>query len=272
MVTLALALGYLVADCGDAARVAELRADVVAELAAGHGRELATARSKVSTLSGLVDDLAQRAEEDRDLIGGQAATIQALRGELSSVSTVTITIPGQTTQAPGGSVACQLGEIRVGVATCSSGAVTCTTDDLSHRIHVALSDGDAVALVEVQTSAEPDQWVELPAEVEVVQIGDPLRVIRPEVRLGLMAGLEIPAPMPHLMPALSLQWLHPTRDLDLLGVRVGADSTAAMIGADLACYRVGAHLPIIEAIRLCAGAGYATTGQALATITAEVPI
>jgi hypothetical protein len=247
----------------------------VARLAAGHGIQIAHTRAQVLAASELVAALNEAATEDRDAIAAQAATIAALRGELRSTSRVEVVIAGETTTAattPDGgplSIGCRLGGIRLGTATMSEGVMSCTTLDLRARVHLSVSDTDAAALVEVSTG---DEWVELPSSLTTTTTGRRHRVVRPELRIGLLGGVEWPSGQGRVMPSLSLAWLHPTPDLDLLGVRVAADATTAMIGVDAACYRIGAHLPVVEAVRLCAGAGYTTGGEGVGTMTLEVPI
>mgnify|MGYP003151043501 CR=1 FL=1 len=247
----------------------------LARLAAGHGIQIAHTRAQVMTSGELVAAMAEAATEDRDLIGAQAATIAALRGELRSTSRIGVVLIGETTEAPTTpdgqplSIGCRLGGVLVGTATINDGALTCATLDLRARVHLAVSDTDAAALVEVSTGEE---WTELPSSLTTTTTGRRHRVVSPEVRLGLLGGGEWPSGRGRVMPALSLAWLHPTPDLDLLGVRVAADATAALVGVDAACYRIGAHLPVVEALRLCAGVGYTTLGAGVGTMILEVPL
>jgi len=247
----------------------------VARLAAGHGIQIAHARAQVMTAAELVAAMTEGATEDAEVIAAQAATIAALRGELRSTSRVDVVIPGETTEAPitpGGdpvSIGCRLGDMVVGTATMSGGELSCTTLDLRARVHLALSDTDGAAIVEVATGEE---WVELPSSMATTTTGPRHRAVRPELRLGVVGGVEWPAARARVMPALSLQWLHPTPDWDLLGVRVAVDATTAAVGVDAVCYRVGRHLPLVDAVRACLGAGYTSGGAGLASLILEVPL
>lgn len=146
------------------------------------------------------------------------------------------------------------------------------TYDLAVRATVAIGDVDAVALVEVATGADPEEWVEVPAALEVhTATATPHELMAASVALGVSGHLASPLPVmrPQLeaSAALLLPWLHPSRVVDVLTPRLNVSGTGARVGIDLVSWNLGDVLPVVDDLWIGAGGSIATDARWSADFT-----
>jgi hypothetical protein len=146
------------------------------------------------------------------------------------------------------------------------------TYDLAVRATVAIGDVDAVALVEVATGADPEEWVEVPAALEVhTATATPHKLVSASVALGVSGHLA--SPLPAMRPqleasaALLLPWLHPSRVVDVMTPRLGVSSRDIRAGVDVVSWNLGAVLPVVDDLWIGAGASIATDARWSADLT-----
>ena len=119
---------------------------------------------------------------------------------------------------------------------------TFETYDLTFRNSIVLSDENSSALLQVASSADPDNYIELPIDsLEVRSISDqPL--FEPHIGVGLTLSAS---ENPDLLGSIFLSFLHPHENVDVLGIRVAANGQTAQFGLDLAGYNIAAHIPVL---------------------------
>ena len=118
---------------------------------------------------------------------------------------------------------------------------TFETYDLTFKSSVVISDKNSSALLQVASSADPETYIEFPIDsFEVRSISDqPL--FEPHIGMGLtLSASEHPA----LLGSIFLSFLHPHENVDVLGIRVGADRQTVQFGLDFVGYNIASHIPI----------------------------
>lgn len=203
------------------------------------GRLVITERNKTGDLMSAIG-----AMEDPPVAAGVVA---ATHGVITHVGAVEIQLPPEVREViveiPAdlqASAPCMLGVLEIGQASVSGSALRCETYGLNHRVTFAVADISSTALVQFSTPQEPDEWHDVDAALEVTYIPpEPHKIISPGVTLGVTLGVSLPSPQPLLTASLAFQWLHVSRSVDLLGVRVSGNSTQLRFGVDVVGYTPG---------------------------------
>ena len=170
----------------------------------------------------------------------EAAEVIAATVAPSHVGRVSVVLDGETTTATDEgsevvSARCVLGGIAIGEAIWKKDALSCETVATAYRVTIATGEEKTAAVVQVSTDLDPGVWHDIAADLEFVHTPpERHRVIAPGFVLGVTAGAAVyPVPAPTLGASLSFQWLHPTQQIDLLGVRVTGNNYTARIGVDV---------------------------------------
>ena len=262
------AAGY---QAGDAGRGRAIR-DAVAALAPTR-EHLAATKNRERELVSLLEH-ERRLGEDRASVA--ASLVAALRDERPThFGRIELVVDGRTTSTPVGcgessasnptTILCELGELTVGEALFDGVSLSCTTYELGARASFAVGERSSSALVELSTSASPDEWIEVPAALEVTHTATTHRILKPALAVGFTGGITFPEPGPELAGSLSFQWLHPSPFVDVLGVRVSGNTRALRVGVDVLGVRP--RWRMLENTGLYAGVSYGTDGKFAADLS-----
>lgn len=136
------------------------------------------------------------------------------------------------------------------------------TYDLSFLNSMIVAENKTSASLQVATSYD-QVWHEIPIEVTVTNIREQ-KLFEPHIGIGLTVGVPTGAVTGSLYTTL----LHPSENLDLLGIRVGINNDLAVLGVDPLGYNIGANLPVLTDLWLTAGPSLNTNGNLAIDLTA----
>lgn len=141
-------------------------------------------------------------------------------------------------------------------------------------LNAALGENSSSFLLRGETSFEPGVLHEVPVEVQVTHIDeDAPKVVTPKVALGVTTGVGLPFEGSGLEVgvggSLTLPWLHPRSNLDVLVPRVTAGPVYSATsqeneftfraGIDAASFNIGDPAPLIEDLWLGVGPSIGTS-------------
>lgn len=140
-------------------------------------------------------------------------------------------------------------------------------------LNAALGETSSSFLLRGSTSFEPGVQHEVPVEVQVTHIDeDAPKVVAPKLALGVTTGVGLPFAGSDLQVgvggSLTLPWLHPRPNLDVLVPRVTVGSAYSVVaqenqfvfraGLDAASFNIGEPAPLIEDLWLGVGPSVGT--------------
>lgn len=133
------------------------------------------------------------------------------------------------------------------------------TYDLTIKNSVVIGKKSATSLLQVASSKEPDKFYEIPIDnLTVVNTEEPHKKLEANVGISLTAGLS---EKPELLVSVFGSFIHPIKNLDVLGVRLSANTTNFVFGVDAVGYNVGAHLPVFTDLWVHGGVGVDLWGK-----------
>ena len=126
------------------------------------------------------------------------------------------------------------------------------TYELTFRNSVILSEKNASGLLQIASSANPDVFLEVPIDSFEVRIIDELRLFEPNVGISLTISAN---ETPDLLGSVFVSFLHPHKNVDVIGLRIAVNGQVAQFGADLAGYNIAAHVPVLTDLWVHTGIG-----------------
>ena len=126
------------------------------------------------------------------------------------------------------------------------------TYSLSFRNSIAISKKSSTALLQVSSSGNPDQFVDIPIDNLTVDFVEEQRLFEPNIGVGLTlaAGAS-----PDFLGSVFVSFIHPTKNVDVVGLRIGGNGSNAHFYFDAAGYNIGHHIPIFTDLWVHAGVG-----------------
>jgi len=119
---------------------------------------------------------------------------------------------------------------------------TFETYELTFKNSVVLSEKSASGLLQVASSADPGVFVEIPIDSFEVRSISEQRLFEPHIGVGLTFSAN---ETPDLLGSIFVSFLHPHKNVDVLGVRIAANGQTAQFGLDLVGYNLAAHIPVL---------------------------
>lgn len=113
------------------------------------------------------------------------------------------------------------------------------THDLTLRGQVALTENKASASIQASSSDEPENWIEVPVELQVIQTEKTI-TIEPHVGIGLAAGYPW-----NVSGTIWSTFVHFPNSIDLGGVAILANDQNLQMGLIPIAYNIGDPLPIL---------------------------
>ena len=246
-----------------------------ASLTAAYVRQIADLSHMVVTERNKTGDLmaAIAATDDPSITAG---VVSETRGVITHVGSVTSELEPEIREvyvevpvSIDATAPCLLGPLTVGEAKIEGTTLSCATYGLRHRLTLSMADVSSSALVQVATAEEPEEWHDVETALDITHIPpDPHKILSPALVLGLTGVVTLPDPQPVIAASLAFHWLHVTRNVDLLGLRVSGTSSSARIGLDIVGYTPG--IKPFENTGLYLGGSYGTDGQASIDLTLGV--
>ena len=126
------------------------------------------------------------------------------------------------------------------------------TYSLSFRNSVVVSKKSATALLQVSSSGNPDQFVEIPIDELSVDFVEEQKLFEPNVGVGMTFAAGV---SPDLLGSIFVSFIHPTKNIDVVGLRIGGNGSNAHFYFDAAGYNIGHHIPIFTDLWVHAGVG-----------------
>lgn len=138
------------------------------------------------------------------------------------------------------------------------------THKLELRARMAISEDKTAISVEASTSADPEHWEEVEVSLEVDKISK-VKPVEFNIGAGFTLGgggnIATSLPTPGVYGGLTLTFLHPKSDLDVLQFRIGTDGQSLAGGIDPVSINIGEHLPVLTDFWVAPiGATIATNG------------
>ena len=125
------------------------------------------------------------------------------------------------------------------------------TYELTFVGDLVVTDDKTAILLQVESSYSPGTFHDVPVTMEVTEITDTDRkLIEPHIGMGLTTSA---IPVDVTLGAYSTL-VHPTENLDLLGLRVGINKETVRFGIDPIGYNIGSQLPVFTDLWVYAGA------------------
>lgn len=119
---------------------------------------------------------------------------------------------------------------------------TFETYGLTFKNSVVISEKITSGLLQISSSADPDNFVEFPIDSLEVRSINEQPLFEPHIGVSLTFSA---AEQPDLLGSIFLSFLHPHENVDVLGIRVGANGQTAQFGIDAVGYNIAAHVPVI---------------------------
>ena len=126
------------------------------------------------------------------------------------------------------------------------------TYELTFRNSVVLSEKNASGLLQIASSANPNVFIEVPIDSFEIRTINKLRLFEPNIGIGLTISAN---ETPDLLGSVFVSFLHPHKNIDILGLRIAANKQAAQLGVDLAGYNIAAHVPVLTDLWTHVGVG-----------------
>ena len=142
---------------------------------------------------------------------------------------------------------------------------TFTTYDLTIKNSVVIGKDSATSLLQVASAKEPDKFYEIPiTDLTVINTEEEHKKLEANVGISLTGGLSA---KPEFMASVFASFIHPVKNLDVLGVRLSGNTTNFVFGVDAVGYNIGAHIPVFTDLWIHGGAGVDLFGKPVGLIS-----
>lgn len=267
---LVCAAGLAGVECGEDRRRGDAEKALVEQirLRATDREHLARAEAKVVDLSGALAASDAEASQLRvDLVAAmerpeRVVTVTEIRTVVEAGEVLTVARgPGEASH----SYALANGLVVARYDRDAEGVETHRTYALHMRGTVAIGDGEGTSVFEMSSNADPSRWSEVPVDLGLVEVrtsGPKERVAGLRVGLGLTGSISssFDGATRRLDATASvvLPWLHPHRNVSVLGARFGVNGAGARGGLDLVAYNIGSPLPVVDDLWIAVGVSAGT--------------
>jgi hypothetical protein len=260
---LLVACFILLVGYGLASGVSDARYNNLLGTYQSHLEEAKVVRNKNKTLSGALNAL----ETDNDDLKSLIAELEARPKEIQYITkTETVLVPSDpiviTPDLPQEHLYTLEDNIVIARFSQDNPGYRFETYALKFRNTMVVSKNRTAASLQIQTSHDPDNWHELPIDVEVNRVSDQ-KLFEPHVGLGVTTGL----PSPDVSGSAYVSLLHPGDNLDVLSLRLSGNQNTASLGVDPVGYNLGAHLPVFTDLWVYGGVGLNTDLQGQVNLT-----
>ena len=216
--------------------------------------EVAVVRTQSATLEQSITQLSDKNTELLDLV----AQLQTRPDKVRYVTVTETVIESidsvvETIELPPTHVFLLQNDLAVARFTYDSKAelpYTFETYDLTFKNSVILSDQNSSALLQIASSADPENYIEFPIDSLEVRLISNQPLFEPHIGAGITLSASS---SPDLLGSIFLSFLHPHKNVDVFGIRVAATGQTVQLGLDLAGYNIAAHAPIITDLWVHAG-------------------
>lgn len=236
---LAFAGGFFISDCN-----AKKQYDLLLGENNSQIEELSVARNKVVSLNRLLSGKDEEAQALRDIISSYENRPAEIRYVLKT-ETVFVGNTEETRELPEDYLFTFANNgLPVSQFSVLEDGYSFTTFDISFDTTVVISEDKTAVLLEATSSHDNEpRRIEL-SSVEVEKVREH-KIIEPHIQVGLTASLNTSPISGDMSASLSVPWLHPTPQLDLLSPRISASSNSFRLGGDFVSYNVGHKLPVL---------------------------
>lgn len=139
------------------------------------------------------------------------------------------------------------------------------TYDLTIKNSVVIGKDSATSLLQVASAKEPDKFYEIPiTDLTVINTEEEHKKLEANVGISLTGGLSA---KPEFMASVFASFIHPVKNLDVLGVRLSGNTTNFVFGVDAVGYNIGAHIPVFTDLWIHGGAGVDLFGKPVGLIS-----
>ena len=213
--------------------------------------ELSVANNKVRSLSGILSDRDQEVDTLKEII----RSYENRPAEIEYVvrtETVFVGNTEETRELPDDFLFTFENGLPVSQFRVLEDSYSFTTFDIDFDTTVVISEDQTAVLLEA-TSSYDDQprRIEL-SSVEVQKVREH-KIIEPHIAIGLTGSLNTSPLSGDLSASVSVPWLHPRDDLDVISPRFSVNSNSFRIGTDIVSYNVGSKLPVFTDLWLGIG-------------------
>jgi hypothetical protein len=126
------------------------------------------------------------------------------------------------------------------------------TYSLTFRNSIVISERNSTALLQISSEKNPETFIEVPIDDLTVDYVEEQKLFEPHVGAGLTLGAGV---KPDLMGSIFVSFIHPTKNVDTIGLRVAANGSNVHFVFDAVGYNIGHHIPVFTDLWLHAGAG-----------------
>ena len=123
---------------------------------------------------------------------------------------------------------------------------------LTFRNSIVISPKSSSSLLQISSEKNPDVFVEGPIDELSVDYINNQKLFEPHVGVGLTVAAGV---QPDLLGSVFVSFIHPTKNIDTVGLRIAANGTTTHFIFDPIGFNVGHHIPIFTDLWLHAGAG-----------------
>jgi len=126
------------------------------------------------------------------------------------------------------------------------------TYSLSFRNSIVVSKKSATALLQISSSGNPGQFIDIPIDELSVDFVEEQKLFEPNIGVGMTVAAS---PSPDLLGSVFISFIHPTKNIDVAGLRIAANGSTAHFSFDAVGYNIGHHIPIFTDLWVHAGVG-----------------
>ena len=126
------------------------------------------------------------------------------------------------------------------------------THSLNFRNSIVVSKKSATALLQVSSSGNPGQFIDIPIDELSVDFVEEQKLFEPNVGIGMTVAAS---ESPDLLGSVFISFIHPTKNIDVAGLRIAANGSTAHFSFDAVGYNIGHHIPIFTDLWVHAGVG-----------------
>lgn len=250
MIVLAFAGGFLLSDCSS-----QKQYDLLYGQNNSTIDELAITKNKVQSLGRIISGKDEEAETLREII----RSYENRPAEIEYVVRTETVFVGNTEEIrelPHDYLFTFQNGLPVSQFQVLEQGYSFTTFDIDFDTTVVISEDDTAVLLEATSNFDDiPRRIEL-TEVNVQRVREH-KIVELQVQFGITPSINTKPLSGDLSASISVPWLHPRDDLDILSPRISANSNSLRIGGDFVSYNLGSKVPIFT--DLWVGVGMSAT-------------
>lgn len=210
--------------------------------------ELTATKNEVVTLKQLMS----KQSDDLQLMSAAVAKLNIKPTEIHTIYHETVTLQGNTettSTLPASHQYLLNHQIPVAEFVSDTNGYHFNTYDLTFKNDIVIAQKQTVTHLTVTSSANPDTAYEVAADTHTTYITPPRKMFEPNLYVGGSASWP-----PTLDASLGVTFLHPAKNLDVLGLRISGTRNSVGAGIDAIGYNIGGPLPVLTDIWVLGGA------------------